>query len=594
MEKKRRILLVDDNKAIHEDIEAILISSLGEADQDLVEIEDELFGESESPKRLANDIIYSIDHAYQGEEAIEMVDRAEEEGYPYALIFMDVRMPPGIDGVEAIQKIWEKYPHVEVVICTAYSDYSWEQIVNSLGNTDKLLFVKKPFDATALKQMALTLTTKWKLQQKAIKYTEHLEREVEERTRALNQLVEDFKRMKEKAEQASAAKSEFLANVSHEIRTPMNGVIGMNNMLLETDLTREQRELTQMAKSSAESLMKIIDDILDFSKIEAGKMQLERIPFNLRDVVKHSVKLISLSAGKEEIEVTYSLDDAIPDKLVGDPTRIQEVLLNYGTNAVKFTSEGSITFSVACLDETEDDMYLKFSVADTGIGIPEDKQACLFEPFSQADTSTTRKYGGTGLGLAICKKLAELMGGEAGLTSRLGEGSTFWITARLYKTGTDSPTETIPEHERLIQPYSGADGSQKNCNILIAEDNLINQKVVQKILEKEGHSIDVVANGLEAVKAAETAKYDVILMDIHMPQMDGLDATRKIREMEETSGERVAVIALTASAMKKDKDECLKAGMDDYIIKPINKGELIKAINRVMYANADKTGGSGI
>ncbi len=594
MEKKRRILLVDDNKAIHEDIEAILISSLGEADQDLVEIEDELFGESESPKRLANDIIYSIDHAYQGEEAIEMVDRAEEEGYPYALIFMDVRMPPGIDGVEAIQKIWEKYPHVEVVICTAYSDYSWEQIVNSLGNTDKLLFVKKPFDATALKQMALTLTTKWKLQQKAIKYTEHLEREVEERTRALNQLVEDFKRMKEKAEQASAAKSEFLANVSHEIRTPMNGVIGMNNMLLETDLTREQRELTQMAKSSAESLMKIIDDILDFSKIEAGKMQLERIPFNLRDVVKHSVKLISLSAGKEEIEVTYSLDDAIPDKLVGDPTRIQEVLLNYGTNAVKFTSEGSITFSVACLDETEDDMYLKFSVADTGIGIPEDKQACLFEPFSQADTSTTRKYGGTGLGLAICKKLAELMGGEAGLTSRLGEGSTFWITARLYKTGTDSPTETIPEHERLIQPYSGADGSQKNCNILIAEDNLINQKVVQKILEKEGHSIDVVANGLEAVKAAETAKYDVILMDIHMPQMDGLDATRKIREMEETSGERVAVIALTASAMKKDKDECLKAGMDDYIIKPINKGELIKAINRVMYAKSDNTGGSGI
>ena len=578
MGERQRILLVDDNEAIHKDIESILINSLNEANNDLSEIENELFGDDENSLDNAEDrVTYNIDHAYQGQEAIDMVQTAAQEDDPYALVFMDVRMPPGIDGVQTIQRIWDKYPHIEMVICTAYSDYTWDQILNSLGSTDKLLFMKKPFDATALKQTALTLTTKWQLKQESIKYTENLEKEVKERTQQLNELVAELKKMKNKAERASAAKSEFLANMSHEIRTPMNGVIGMNNLLQETELTEKQHELSDMIHQSAESLLRIINDILDFSKIEAGKMQMEQIPFNLHDTVKSATEIIGFSAKEKDLTLNVELDDHLPETLVGDPTRIRQVLLNFGSNAVKFTSSGSVTYNIDLVRQNGNNVVVKFSVTDTGIGIPEKKQQQLFNAFSQADSSTTRKYGGTGLGLAICQKLANLMDGDIGVESTVDEGSTFWFTAHLKNS--DQKIDSSEKKQPIDQDFTKRVRAEQ-LTVLVAEDDQINQQVARRLLEKEGFEVVIVENGLETLEEIKQNSYDLLLMDVNMPEMDGLEATAKIRELEQGSGDHLPIIALTAGAMDGDRELCLEAGMDDYISKPIQKNALEKNLQR--------------
>lgn len=577
MENKNRILLVDDNEAIHEDIEAILSSHQANGDNELQQLEDELFGGSISGSAdVLTNIKYKIDHAYQGEEAIRMVAEAAENKTPYALVFMDVRMPPGMDGIEAIQKIWQNYPYTEMVICTAYSDYSWDEIVRNLGSTDKLLFMKKPFDATALKQTALTLTTKWHLQQESIVYTEKLEEEVEERTKELSKLVEDFKKMKEMAEKATAAKSAFLANMSHEIRTPMNGVMGMNDLLLETELTDEQRELSSMVKKSAKSLLRVINDILDFSKIEAGKMKIERVPIHLRDFIKEIVQITSFSTNDKGLSIDFTIDENIPEYILGDPVRVRQILMNYGGNAVKFTDKGSVSFMVELLKSDKDRHEIKFSVKDTGPGIPSQKQKDIFNSFTQGDTSTTRKYGGTGLGLAICRQLAELMNGRVGVESEVGKGSAFWFRATFQEAQREDAGESFSDSTSTDSPLH----SQSRLKILIAEDNQINQIVAKKILEKEGFEVDIVDTGKKAVEAVEKKDYTFVFMDIQMPEMDGYEATRTIREREKNSGKHVPIIALTASAMEKDREKCLNAGMDEYLAKPIEKEEMIRILKK--------------
>lgn len=577
MVNKSRILLVDDNKSIHEDIEAVLSNHQTDVDNELQELEGTLFGESISGNTaVLEKIEYQIDHAYQGEEAIRMVQEAADNNRPYSLIFMDVRMPPGMDGIEAIQKIWENYPYIEMVICTAYSDYSWDEIVQNLGSSDKLLFMKKPFDATALKQTALTLTTKWNLQQQAIKYTDKLEKEVEERTSELNKLVDDFKKMKEKAEKASSAKSAFLANMSHEIRTPMNGVMGMNDLLLETNLTDEQRELSTMVKKSAKSLLRVINDILDLSKIEAGKMRLESLTFDIRETIHEVLQILSFSSNDKGLTINKTIDHSIPDYVMGDPVRIRQVLMNFGGNAIKFTEKGSVSFDVKLIESHDDSCTLKFSVTDTGPGVSKEKQKDIFDTFTQGDASTTRKYGGTGLGLSICKQLVDLMEGEVGMDSKPGKGSTFWFTTTFKKVEEEVP-RTTNNQPGLNKEFFN---SEQTLKILIAEDNMINQIVARKILEKEGFEVDIAETGKQAVDAVKNGNYSFVFMDIQMPEMDGYEATRTIRELEKGTERHTPIIALTASAMEKDREKCLRVGMDEYLPKPIEKEELLRVLKK--------------
>lgn len=446
-ETDKHILVVDDNEEIHQDIRSILLNNVFAAQEELAGMEEILFGQSDSESAGGQTCtpVYQIDHAYQGEEAISMVNDAVQSGQPYSLIFMDVRMPPGMDGIKAIRHIWENHPFTEIVICTAYSDYSWDQIIRDLGASDKLLFMKKPFDATAIKQTALTMTTKWKLQQESLRYTEQLEMAVSERTKELHELLERFKKMKESAERAAELKGEFLANMSHEIRTPLSGIIGVNDLLTQTNLDDEQQEYCQMIETSTNALLSILNETLDLSKLEAGKMEIEEIPFRLDDLLKDITRLMNVSARGKEIEIDYVIDDQIPDQVIGDPTRIRQILMNYGNNAVKFTQEGTIRFHAKLLKDEEEYVLTRFLVEDTGHGIEEDKLETIFEPYSQAKSSDSRKYGGTGLGLTICRQLAELMSGDVGVESTPGQGSTFRFTVKLgryRKTGTNS---TDPE-----------------------------------------------------------------------------------------------------------------------------------------------------
>ncbi|MDG5768119.1 ATP-binding protein [Balneolales bacterium ANBcel1] len=432
MPPKRKILIVDDNESIHTDIETVLLHSVKNAHAELQVLENRLFG-SDSEPLVPDNLQYQIEHAFQGDEALEKIEEAQKSGSPFALVYMDVRMPPGMDGIETTKKLWKVAPHTEIVICTAYSDYSWDQIIGKLGTSDKLLFMKKPFDPTALKQTALTLTTKWQLQQEALRYTGQLEDEVEKRTSELNNIVKQYKSVKEKAERATLAKSEFLANMTHEIRTPMNGIMGMIELLLESDMDDEQRQYAEMAQRSANSLVRIINDILDFSKIEAGKLEIKSIPLNLSDVIGESVDILSKIQQNKPVEVHTKIDESIPGELYGDPVRLRQIILNYGSNALKFTPKGHVSVEAHLLENGADTCTIQLLVRDTGIGISDEKKNLLFKKFSQLGISDTESQSGTGLGLSISKQLTELMGGRVGFESSPGKGSAFWSEIPLSK-----------------------------------------------------------------------------------------------------------------------------------------------------------------
>ncbi len=424
------------------------------------------------------------------------------------------------------------------------------------------------------------------LQRAALEESNHsIEAQVRERTMALTISEESLRTARDLAEGANRAKSTFLAAMSHEIRTPMNGILGLTQVVLDTELAAEQRENLMLVRFSAESLLSIVGDVLDFSKIEAGKFELEAIPFNVRECVNASVKTLKLRAKERNLLLAFEVSSDVPQLVVGDPARVRQILLNLIGNALKFTERGEIHVSATLDSLKSPQIVLKFSVTDTGPGIPEDRQQRIFGAFAQADESTSRRYGGTGLGLAISSRLAELMGGRLWLQSELGRGSTFSFTA-LFTLSTQFLTAT-PETPPPPLAAPPPPAPEIPLCVLVAEDNFVNQTLVRRLLEKRGHTVTIVANGKDAVERAMEQTFDLILMDVQMPEMDGCDAARAIRKMEGDSGQRVPIIALTAHALKDDKDKCMDAGMDGYITKPIRPAELFDVISQIT-ANAGK------
>ena len=595
-EKNRRILIIDDNESIHQDFRNILRPAQDVSD-DFAASRAALFEQESKPSRMHDAFI--IDSAHQGQEGLEMVRRAIEESHPYAMAFVDMRMPPGWNGLDTIYHIWKEYPELQVVICTAYSDNSWDEIVEKLGCTDQLLILKKPFDNVEVRQLVYALTEKWHLAQKAKLKTQELMEMVRSRTKDLEDMHqellginESLATAKQAAEDANRSKSMFLANMSHEIRTPMTAIIGYTEIILEEDVEKsapsERIDSLDAILHNGRHLMTIINDILEISKIEAGKLKVEPIKCTISTMLCDVMAMMHIRAGEKGLYLTSDFTGLIPETIVTDPNRMRQILINLIGNAIKFTAKGGVHLNVKYLGDDKDNPKMQFDIIDSGIGLTKKQIESLFQPFTQADPTTNRDFGGTGLGLVICRRLAHLLGGDVVITkSEPGKGSTFRVTVSTGPLGdmklitpnveTKIITKVRPEHEppKPRQPI--------HCRVLLAEDYMENQRLIALILSKAGMDVTVADNGKIALDKALEAQargesYDVVIMDMQMPVMDGYEATRLLR----SDGYKLPIIAMTAHAMPGDQNKCIEAGCDSYLSKPICREELLDTLQAIV------------
>ncbi|OFX59741.1 MAG: hypothetical protein A2066_11250 [Bacteroidetes bacterium GWB2_41_8] len=487
---------------------------------------------------------YMIATAKNGKSAI-----AKAKAHKFDLILLDIILPD-IDGFEvcSILKSNQQTHDIPIIFLTAKKEK--DSIIKGfqLGAVD---YIPKPFSKEELvARVNLHLT--------------------------LRKTQEELIRSKELAENATRAKAIFLANMSHEIRTPMNGIVGMVDILKGTQLSKEQLEYLDIIEISGENLLMIINDVLDFSKIEAGQITFESLRFKLSDEVGEVVKVLKYKADQKGLDLSCNIAPEVPEMLVGDPLRLKQVLINLCNNSIKFTSDGFVKIHIDVINSSENKMRLKFEVQDSGIGISLENQLKLFKSFSQADTSTTRKFGGTGLGLAISKTLVQMMNGNIGIKSKEGEGAIFYFDGEFGVS-----TQNLPDS--MKDEINKIEITAEKLKILLAEDNVINQKVAILNLRKMGHSVSLASNGEKAVEMFKNEAFDAIFMDIQMPEMDGIEATTVIRNWEHNNKiiNRIPIIAMTANTLRSDKDIFISVGMDDYLGKPFNTPELVRVLEGV-------------